>query len=130
MKYEEELDAIRQELQAIQDFLDSEVVDDLDVLVERLSIMNVYLARSGKLMADAKYIESKIKNEFFDTYEDAIFKLSPSIVKELLNAKSADASYVVNWAERLNRTIVHSGDNIRTQVSFGKESLKLTRSGY
>lgn len=130
MKYEEELNSIKKELQAIQNFLDSDAVDDLDVLVERLSIMNVYLARSGKLMADAKYIEAKIKNEFFDANEEAIFNLSPSIVKELLNAKSSEASYVANWAERINRAIVHSGDNIRTQVSFGKENLKLTRSGY
>lgn len=119
-----------EELQCMQDYLDIEASDDPVELTERLSRLNVYLARSGKIMADAQYLLAKEKDSVFSSFGNRMFDAPPSIVKELLSAKTADASYVCSWAERLNRAIVHAGDNIRTQVSFGKESLKLTRSGY
>jgi len=126
----EELEKMAAELQQIQDFLDIEASDNPEELTERLSAMNVYLARSGKLMADAQYILAKEKDAVFSEFGSRMFNAPPSIVKELLAARTADASYVYLWAERINRTIVHAGDNIRTQVSYGKENLKLTRTGY
>ena len=36
----------------------------------------------------------------------------------------------MNWLDRINRSLVHVGDNLRTQVSYAKEELRLTKSGY
>ena len=40
------------------------------------------------------------------------------------------ANQLVVWLDRINRTLVHAGDNIRTQISFAKQDLALQRKGY
>lgn len=45
-------------------------------------------------------------------------------------AQSVTANQLVVWLDRINRTLVHAGDNIRTQISFAKQDLALQRKGY
>ena len=53
-----------------------------------------------------------------------------TIASKFITCQNADANYVVNWLDRLNRSLVHIGDNTRTQISFAKEELRLTKNGY
>ena len=48
-------DDLLQEAQALQDFLESEIPEDINIVVERGNQLSSYLARSGKMTADAKY---------------------------------------------------------------------------
>lgn len=45
-------------------------------------------------------------------------------------AQSVTANQIVTWLDRINRTLVHAGDNIRTQISFAKQDMALQRKGY
>lgn len=47
-----------------------------------------------------------------------------------VSAQSVTANQLVVWLDRINRTLVHAGDNIRTQISFAKQDLALQRKGY
>lgn len=116
--------------QEIQDFLEFKVSEQPDILVDRLSEINSYIATSGKLLADAKYLLDDVMEKSFVVYGDKIQNMPPSIASKFLSSICKDENYLVNWSERLNRSLVHIGDNIRTQVSWAKEEMSLTRKGY
>lgn len=121
---------LEKEADAIQQFLEIEPSGDANELVDRLNMLNVFLARSAKMLADAKRVLDYKRADAIERYGLMISQMAKSVQPKMLEAKTADANYLVNWIERINRTIVHQGDNIRTQVSFEKESLRLTKSGY
>lgn len=116
--------------QEIQDFLEFKVSDEPNILVDRLSEINSYIAISGKLLADAKYILDEKMEKAFVVYDEKITSMSPSVATKFITSLCKDENYLVNWSERLNRSLVHIGDNTRTQVSWAKEEMSLTRKGY
>ena len=125
-----DLDAMLAECQQMQDYLEVCASDDANELVERLTYINVYMARSAKLLADAKLMQDKATVRVFAEHGKAIVKMPATIAAKFIGAMCEQENYLVNWLDRINRALVHQGDNIRTQVSFNKEQLKLTRNGY
>lgn len=129
--YTEELDKLKIIAQKIQDFLEEDFEDtDANILVTRLTNINFYLATSGKALADAKEIQDKQAQLIFAEELKSITKMPATIASKFITSQNADANYVVNWLDRLNKSLVHVGDNTRTQISFAKEELRLTKQGY
>lgn len=86
---------------------------------ERITCLNVYLARSAVLLSEAQFLfderfaketESLISNE----------KLTASTINNLAKSRCAIEGKLLKLAERINRTITHQLDGIRTQLSFLK----------
>lgn len=121
---------IKIECRNMQDFLEADVANDPQVLYEHITRTNVYLARSGKLLSEVKRIQDESVFEVFNAYSEYIQSLSATTAKQFISSNLAEVNYYVNWLDRLNRAFVHSGDNIRTQMSFMKEELRLTKAGY
>lgn len=121
---------MRNECGAMQDFLEAEVSEIPEVLIARLTQVNTFIARSGKLLADAKYVQDAMQAEVYSSYPEAIQKMPATTARNFVNSQTADINYFVNWLDRINRSLVHIGDNMRTQLSFAKEELRLTKSGY
>ena len=116
------------EAETIQAFADCSHSDDVNIMVEYLKDLNHYLARTAVMLADAKMIHDKA---IVDTYLAYDFEGTPaSIANKMVASMCGDTSRLVTWVERLNRCLVHIGENLRTQISFNKEQLKLTRTGY
>ena len=128
----EEQKKIVTELGEIEEYLLIETSDDPAEVRERIAKMNVYLARANKMWADAKYTLAKEREYLYDEAIAAgtIGELKPSLVKDIINAKTADSEYVCTLAERISRTIVHQCDGLRSLLSWNKEDMKLTRTGY
>lgn len=124
------MDKLIKEAQTIQDFLEVTSSDDPAELSWRLSEINTYLARSGKMLADAKLLQDNAVAEIYAQHFKAIQKMPATVVTKFIYAQCANENYLVNWLDRINRACVHQGDNIRTQVSFAKEDMSLTRKGY
>ena len=124
------IEEINRECKVMQEFLETTASDDPDELVQRLTDINVYLARSSKLLADAKLLQSERIRSEIDYNMNTIRMLSATLAKKYVDTLASEESHAVDWLDRLNRSFVHVGDNIRTQISFAKEQLKLTRSGY
>ena len=124
------IEEIKEECERMQSYLEITTTDDTNELVGRLTDINVYLARSGFLLAEARLMQDKATQAVFSHYTDALVKMPSNTAKQFISSATADINYVVNWLDRLNRACVHQGDNLRTQISFSKEELKLTRSGY
>lgn len=129
--YKEQLLAINQECCEMQTFLETKVENgDIDAIVGRLSEINVYLARSTKLLSDIKYIQDTQQKLFIEANLGKLSSFPATTQKVMIQSATADVNYFVNWLDRLNRSFVHIGDNMRTQISFEKENLRLTKSGY
>ena len=127
-EYKELFGKLNKEAEAIQVFADSSHTDDVNMMVEYLKDLNHYLARTTVMLADAKMIQDKA---VYETYMAYNFEGTPaSIVNKMVASMCGDVNRLVTWIERLNRCLVHIGENMRTQISFNKEQLKLTRTGY
>ncbi|OFY43966.1 MAG: hypothetical protein A2X18_07505 [Bacteroidetes bacterium GWF2_40_14] len=118
------------ELSDMQSYLETTLSDDPAELTERLASLNVYLARSGYLLAVAKNKRDKAVNGVFSEYQKMILKMPATVANKFIDSCVEKENMNVNWLDRMNRTCVHQGDNIRTLVSFSKEQLRLTKSGY
>lgn len=127
---QKQLAMFQSECTYMQEFLERGDTDSPEALVERVTKLNVLLARSGKLLADAKLIQDEISEDVFIANEATIIKMGATLGRQYVQARTSNINYYVNWLDRLNRAMVHVGDNMRTQISFVKEELRLTKSGY
>lgn len=118
------------EIEEMQSFLETITSDDPKELIERLTDINVYLARSGKLLADAKAYQDSVAANVYATHMEFISHVPATVAMKFVAAQSVTANQIVTWLDRINRTLVHAGDNIRTQISFAKQDMALQRKGY
>lgn len=115
---------IENELTDIQSFTEITPSDDTNEITYRGNELIAYLARSTKLLADAKYHkDSKLNSVFMDEIR-RISQLSPSVANKYIDSVCKDENYLINWAERLNRTVTHQLDWCRTIVSKNKAEMQ------
>ena len=124
------IDDILRECEEMQYFLEEGVSNEPDDLSSRLALLNIYMARSGNLLAIAKSIQDHSRKEFFDNNLDELGKLPASVANKMIESATGDANHLVTWLDRINRACTHQSDNLRTIFSYVKENLKLTRNGY
>lgn len=125
-----EIKDIITELEQYQAFLEQSLNDNPDEMAKMLAELNMILARTGLLLAEAKKMrDEKMKDVFFVEF-GKLKQLSPTLAKQYVEASCKDENYIVNWCERVNRSCVHVGDNLRTIISLAKENLRLTKNGY
>lgn len=122
---------ILQELQTIDDFLNITSSEQIEEVVQRGNDLAVYIARSGKLLADAKYhLNEKMKHDVFETLRNtgkgtgATATAINAIVKSLCK----EEQYLVDWCDRINRTATHQLDWCRTLISKAKEEMRISGS--
>jgi hypothetical protein len=86
---------------------------------ERITRLNVYLARTSVLLSEAQFLfderfaketESLIGNEL----------LTASTINNLAKSRCATEGMLLKLVERINRTITHQLDSIRSQLSYLK----------
>lgn len=121
---------ILKEIEEMQSFLETTSSDNPKELIERLTDINVYMARSGKMLADAKALQDAITAKVYDEHKEFIGRIPATVAMKFVSAQIVTANQLVNWLDRINRTLVHAGDNIRTQISFAKQDMALQRKGY
>ena len=118
------LPPVIKEIEEMQSFLEITASDNPKELIDRLTDINVYLARSGKLLADAKAYQDQVTANVYASHMEFISRVPATVAMKFVAAQS------VTWLDRINRTLVHAGDNIRTQISFAKQDMALQRKGY
>ena len=118
---------IRKECQDMQDFLELTPQCEQE-MVERLSTISVYNARSGKMLADMKlaYREERLKT--INAVIMTVAKegpLSAKVQNAMVDSIATDELYLIDWLDRINRACVHQGDNLRTMVSYAKAQMQI-----
>lgn len=114
---------IETEATRMQSDLEVTVSEDINEVTAYGNIIVVHMARSGKLLADAKFHKDKqVKESVLNRLE---LGLSPSVLSKLIDADCEEENYLVNWMERINRTCTHRLDWARTQISKAKEEMRM-----
>lgn len=114
------IDQLEQEAKKIDEFLNITCSEEPTEALNRGNDLLVYLARTGKMLADAKYWQDNaINNSILQKLKDQL-NLSPALFKKFVDTSTIRENYLVNWIDRLNRTCVHQIDFLRTVVSFAK----------
>lgn len=124
------IEQLKQEAAQIQESLEITVSEDPNEMVARLSDLSVYMARTGKMLSDAQLIRDKAMAGVYAESIKLIEKMPATVTRKFVESQTADENHLVTWLERLNRTCTHQSENLRTQVSFSKQQLEMTRSGY
>ena len=91
--------------------------NDGDELNHRITILNSYLATSAEMLTYAKYNLDKRKGEVAENIEKST---SATQAKNIIEGAVSIENRIFLQCERLNRTITHQLDSIRTQLSYIK----------
>jgi len=95
-----------------------------DLISGRLSELSSYLAESSNLLAWAQYYYDKIQGEeaekLIKEQGQTEIRISPTVFKQLINGRSINESKILKFTERINRTITHQIDILRSQLSYLK----------
>lgn len=114
---------ITAELQDIQNFIEETMSEDPNEAVLRGNDLSVYMARTGKLLADAKYHrDKKLRSEIVSQIKEMV-KLPPSVATKFTDTLVERESYLMNWAERSNRSCTHQLEWCRTIISKAKAEM-------
>ena len=118
------LEEIESGCQEIQDTLKTTVSDDANECVTFGIDLSVLLARSSKMIADAKFHKDEaVKNSIVKEVGSSL-GVPASILKMLIDASCKRENYLVNWCERLNASLTHSIDFLRTVISKQKAEMQ------
>ena len=123
------IEDIKFELEAIQQFLEISISEDINEVEQRGNELTVYMARSGKLLADAKYHRDEKLNSAIVEELKKILQLAPSTANKYIDALTKEENYLVSWSERVNRTCTHQIDWCRTLISKAKEEMRVSSYG-
>ena len=121
------------ELSSIDAFLNITMSEQIEEAILRGNDLAVYIARTGKLLADAKYhLNAKKKTEVFDTLRDTATRAGATskAVNAIIDSLCKDEQYLVDWCERLNRTATHQLEWCRTVISKAKAEMSLAPQSY
>lgn len=124
--YENEMESMEIELKIMQEFAEDESAEERAELLEiRLTKLNSYLARSGRLYVEACRMRDEISVAIMDELGDKITKLSPSILKDYIKGKCSKINYLAEGFKRLNKDLVHQSKGIITTISYEKHQIDL-----
>lgn len=114
---------ISKELKIIQSVIDIEMNEDVQEAVDRGNYCAAQLARTGKLLADAKiHRDRKLNSEVVANLKKVI-ALPALTANKYVDAMCYDENYLVNWCERVNRSCTHQLDWCRTLISKAKAEM-------
>ena len=131
IQYVTPLDKILQEASSIQDFLEVQAPDEMQPIIQHMTELEIYLARTGKLYADANYhLNEKMNSEVMKTLKETSKAFTTaSAINALVKSICKEERYAVDWTDRLNSACTHNIDACRTVISKLKEEMRLSGFG-
>ena len=121
------IERLTSEAAEVQRFLTLPPTDVADILAERLGQCNVYIASTGRMLAEAKALVDGAMVVALEKYGPKVEKFGAQMGGKLLQAHCKDEMFLSNWIERQNRALVHQADNLRTLISYAKENMRMSR---
>ena len=121
------------ELGVMDAFLQMECSEQVEEVVLRGNTLAVYIARSGKLQADAKHhLNARMKQEVFETLKTAAGQsgATSKAVNAIIDSLCREERYPTDRCERVNRSATHQLDWRRTLVSKAKEEMSIAPTAY
>jgi hypothetical protein len=85
------------------------------------------------MLADAKYhLNRKRKDDTMKLIEQILAgqKFSAKVQNSLVDGICEKEQYLVDWIERLNRSVTHQQEAMRSLLSYEREILRISKTGY
>lgn len=123
-------DRILSELTDIDSYLNTTMSENPEEALQRGNDLASHVARTGKLLADAKYhLNQARSSEVMETLRETAknAKATAKAVNALVDSLCREEQYLVDWCERANRTATHQLSWCVTVISKAKEEMKLGR---
>ena len=127
------MEALKKEAKDIQNYLEISCSDNPEEMVERIKTLSVYLARSGEMLAKAKYLYNQRTTLEITKTIITIAKeqyLSATAQNALVKGIAQEEQFLVDWLERINRSCTHQIEALRSLLSYEKENLRIAKTGY
>lgn len=116
------------EIRTMQEYLEIEVSEDPNEICERMRTINVYMARSSRLLAEAKAHRRKAERDTFASTPNAS-AMPANTLKKYLEVCAWEWYEIEDALESLYKTCVHATDSLRSLLSYTKEDMRLSRNG-
>ena len=118
---------ILEELVMYHDQIDTMLTDEPEAVVKELIIAENIMVNSGKLLADAKYwLNEAMHSDTINTMK-MLTKEQPMItstaINQIVKALCKDQQYLVDFAERINRSATHRAEYCRSIMSKHKAEM-------
>ena len=107
------LEPLCREAHDIQQYLNAPYSGEINVLLDRLSTLNVYMARSGEMLAEAVFLQEEAINRAFEENKDRIDCMAATVANKYLTSCCRYENRLVKWLDRINATCKHQSDNLR-----------------
>lgn len=113
----------------IQKVLEVTISEDGSEATHHGNDIAVYVARTGKMLADAKFhLNTKKQSDIIGTLR-TVAKETPNasakVVNALVDSACKEEQYLVDWIGRLNAAATHKLEWCRTVISKAKEEMRL-----
>lgn len=109
--------AIIQEVLTIHDYLTCQYDhDNAQILLDRLTNLNVYLARTAAILPEAEAELAQARGRVAHIHP----QISATRLRYVMESETITEAKFYRQVERMNAAIVHQIDAIRTQISFIK----------
>lgn len=113
-----ELETIAREVKELNDYLAQSYETEPGAIFGKISILCNYLARTTELLSQAEYILNRAKGKASNEIDS---KVSATRYKDVIMEIVANEQKVYRFVERLNASIVHILEGMRSQLSYCKE---------
>lgn len=118
---------ILKEAIVIDSFLQETMSEMAEEAVMRGNDLAVYIARTGKMLADAKYhLNTAKKDDVLDVLRETAknAKATSKATNALIDSICKEEQYLVDWCERLNRSATHQLDWCRTLIAKARAEMQ------
>lgn len=124
---------LQEEAQKIQEYLDIECSENPEEVLERIRAIMPYISRTAFMLAEAKKAlrrkkASEISNTIINIAKEQC--LSAKVQNTLIDSIAEEEAYLVDWLDRLNAAATHQVDALRSILSYERENLRITKTGY
>jgi hypothetical protein len=116
------------EIKTMQEYLEIETSENPNEICERICTINVYMARSSRMLAEAKAHRRKAEKDVMGSLPD-FGNMPANTLKKYLEVCAYEWYEIEDALESLYKTCVHALDSMRSLLSYTKEDMRLSRSG-
>ena len=127
------IEALRKETAHIQEYCEIVCSENPDEIQERIRFLTAYLARTAFMLKEAKSMLRRKKSLEIGETIIKIAKenyLSAKAQNALIDCIANEENELVDWLDRLNATCTHQIDAMRSLLSYEKENMRITKTGY
>lgn len=120
---------IQEELEKYQFHAEIEMSEDADEAVVWANEALVYLARTGKLIADCQYHrDRKARSELVDQIKTISGFKTATLANRFADSLLEEEEMLLKWSERLNAALARKIDFCRSLISKAKEEMKYSQT--